>query len=120
MMDTRPKTLFIDIDGTLTQHTKLSNTAHPEWPMQPLAGTIDKILEWEAKGYNIILVTGRKECMRESTIAQLARCGIIYDQLIMGIGGGPRVLINDMKPDGSRYAHAINVQRNEGIGGLDL
>lgn len=119
-MDTRPKTLFIDIDGTLTRHVKLSESCTSYHSMELLPGTIDKILEWESKGYNIILTTGRKECMRDATVKQLAECGIIYDQLIMGIGGGERVLINDIKPDGAYYAFAINVKRNEGIGDLHL
>ena len=43
-----------------------------------------------------------------------------YDQLIMGIGGGQRVLINDLKPDGSLTAGAINLNRNQGISNLEL
>ena len=47
----------------------------------------------------IILTTGRKEGMRRITEQQLESAGIVYDKLIMGIGGGARVLINDLKPD---------------------
>ena len=46
----------------------------------------------------IILTTGRKEGMRRITEQQLENAGIVYDRLIMGIGGGIRVLINDLKP----------------------
>ena len=60
---------------------------------------IDKILEWNKKGYTIILTTGRRESNRELTIKQLQEAGIFYDQLIMGVGRGPRVVINDLKPD---------------------
>jgi hypothetical protein len=88
--------------------------------MELLEGTIEKLLEWDKKGYNIILTTGRKEGMRTQTERQLQEVGIFYDQLIMGIGGGPRVLINDNKPDGKEAAFAVNVERNKGINDLIL
>jgi hypothetical protein len=51
----------------------------------------------------------------------LSKLGIIYDKLILGIGGGKRVLINDRKPDDNEdYAIAINLKRNSGIKNLDL
>ena len=66
--------------------------------------------------YNIIvLVTGRRESMRKNTEKQLSEAGIIYDQLVMGIGGGSRVLINDDKPNGTKTASAYSISRNNGI-----
>ena len=59
--------------------------------------------------------------MRKSTEIQLAEAGIMYDQLIMGIGGGVRVLINDTKPYGDfNTAEAINLNRNEGIKNIKI
>jgi hypothetical protein len=59
--------------------------------------------------------------MRKSTEAQLRRAGIIYDKLIMGIGGGARVLINDLKPDRpGDTATAINLKRDTGVGNLEI
>ena len=54
--------------------------------------------------------------MRKATVKQLEKAGIIYDQLIMGIGGGQRYLINDLKP-GRDYDTAIsfNLKRDKGI-----
>ena len=64
----------------------------------------------------MILTTGRKESSRRNTEKQLQEAGIIYDSLIMGIGGGKRFLINDRKSDNSEdYAVAINLNRNKGI-----
>jgi hypothetical protein len=83
--------------------------------MKVLPGTKEKLWEWDGKGYNIILTTGRKEGMRKSTEEQLRKAGIIYDQLIMGIGGGDRVLINDKKPDGRVAASVINLNRDDGV-----
>ncbi len=59
--------------------------------------------------------------MREQTVKQLAQVGIIYDQLIMGIGGGTRVLINDLKDNSDHLtAIAICVKRNKGIKDIDV
>ena len=59
--------------------------------------------------------------MRKVTEKQLWKAGIIYDQLIMGIGGGQRYLINDLKP-GRDYdtAISINVERDTGIGDIEI
>ena len=114
---TKPKTIFCDIDGTLTEHP---NTAQDiskynlDQEMRVLPGTRDKLWEWDSKCYNIILTTGRKEGMRKSTEDQLRKAGIIYDQLIMGLGPGERILINDRKK-GKDTAYAINIDRDKGI-----
>ena len=60
-MDLRPKTLICDIDGTLVEHNRPDVVANPKTKLKLLPGTIDKLLEWEYKGYRIILLTGRKE-----------------------------------------------------------
>lgn len=119
-MDTRPKTVICDIDGTLVKHNNPATVATSGHKLELLPGTLDKLMEWELKGYNILLLTGRKESMREVTEQQLRDVGIFYDQLIMGVGGGPRYLVNDNKPDSSEAAFAVNVQRNIGIANIDI
>lgn len=119
-MDPRPKTIICDIDGTLVSHNKPSDAAKKSTELVLLEGTIDKLNEWERSGYNIILLTGRKESMRQVTIDQLTQLGIYYDQLVMGVGGGPRYLVNDYKPDGTEAAFAVNVERNKGIKNIQL
>ena len=119
-MDYRPKTIFCDIDGTLVKHELPWKNAIPKKQLELLPGTIEKFSEWDAKGYIIILVTGRKESLRANTERQLAEIGIIYDQLVMGIGGGPRVLINDDKPNGTKTASAVNIVRNFGISEIEI
>ena len=123
-MNHKPKTIFCDIDGTLCAYpytaTKNGNYSMDS-DMEPLPGTLKKLWEWDKAGHMIILTTGRKEGMRKSTEAQLRRAGIIYDKLIMGIGGGNRILINDRKPDsGIDTAYSINIHRNEGIAEIEL
>jgi hydroxymethylpyrimidine pyrophosphatase-like HAD family hydrolase len=116
MKESRPKTIFCDIDGTLVRHSSPLKTTSPDFKMEILPGTLDKLIEWDRMGYNIILITGRREGARKETERQLSESGIIYDKLIMGVGGGMRYVINDRKPKGEEdYAHAINLTRNEGI-----
>ena len=114
------KTIVCDIDGTIfhqagdcygqiTSHAVLT------------PGAIEKIREWERKNYNIVLLTGRKESTRETTEKQLAKLGVMYDKLVMGVGGGPRVLINDLKPGKDiTMSVAINVKRNEGLSNVKV
>ena len=81
----------------------------------------EKLIEWDRNGYNIILLTGRKESLRKVTEDQLSKTGIFYDQLIMGVGGGKRYLINDWKLNSTEdYAIAINLKRNTGIKNLEI
>ena len=121
MRETRPVTIFCDIDGTLVKHCSPFVATQPNFRMELLPGTLEKLEEWDRKGYNIILTTGRRESMRKVTEKQLAEVGIIYDTLIMGIKGGKRVLINDRKPSGNKnYASAINLTRNEGINNIKI
>lgn len=118
-MDIRPKTIFLDIDGTLIEHSENISEQFTKTP-KLLDGTLEKLAEWDRKGYNIILTTGRREGVRDITIKQLSELGIYYDQLIMGIGGGIRVLINDRKKDKEyNTAIAINLTRNQGISNIE-
>ena len=118
-MNIRPKTLFVDIDGTLIKsHGDLSSQMLLEPEL--LDGTLETLNPWEQKGYRIILTTGRKESLRDITVKQLAELGIFYDLLIMGFGGGDRILINDRKPDSEvDTCFAINLKRNVGIKDLN-
>ena len=121
MKDIRPKTIICDIDGTLVKHDSPLLSARPEYKMVLLPGTPAKLDEWDRMGYNIILLTGRRESARKVTEKQLAEAGIIYDQLIMGIGGGVRVLINDLK-SGKDHNTAIsfNLKRDTGIKDIEI
>ena len=121
MTDTRPITIFCDIDGTLVHHQPPGSVAKTDAKLELLPGTIEKLNEWDSKGYCIILVTGRKESMRDITEKQLKDVGIFYDKLIMGIGGGPRYIINDKKPNNNNdTAHSICLDRNIGILNINI
>lgn len=121
MIDNRPKTIFCDIDGTLTKQIKPHQAADPDFKLELLPGTIETLEEWDKLGYKIILTTGRKESMRSSTEIQLKRVGIFYDLLIMGLGGGKRILINNMKSNSDiEYALSFNLPINYGITNLQI
>ena len=113
------KTLFIDIDGTLFKHKgTFSNIAMSESTLLPDAR--EKMNEWCSKEYKIILTTARRESLREKTEQDLSRLGIPYDNLIMGISKGQRIIINDKRPTGEETAFAINVERDEGLGEVNI
>ena len=107
-----PKTYFLDIDGTLLKHLNdFQDTIHlEELPILP--GVTEKVGQWHCKGHTIVITTGRAESMRAATELQLQNAGIVYDQLVMGLTNGVRILINDYVPDTPRKAFARNVRRN--------
>ena len=117
----RSKTIFCDLDGTLVKHSNPIDVQNPNLELEVLPGTQKRLVEWDTKGYYIVITTGRKESARQPTIKQLSRAGIIYDQLIMGFGGGDRILINDRKKDSERNtASVINLTRNKGVEDVEL
>jgi hydroxymethylpyrimidine pyrophosphatase-like HAD family hydrolase len=114
----KPKTIFCDLDGTLVKHSEPAQIQDPNYKLEVLPGVHEKLREWDFKRYYIVITTGRKESAREPTIKQLQMAGITYDLLIMGFGGGDRILINDRKPNSDRdTAYAINLVRNVGLKG---
>jgi len=116
----RPKTLFIDIDGTLVHHSGDITKQYTD-DLIILPGVLDKFKHWDKGGYIIILTTGRRESGRQKLQEQLIKLGIFYDHLIMGIGGGKRILINDLKDDSDELtAEAITVKRNIGLEGIEI
>ena len=116
----RPKTLFLDIDGTLVYHSGDIVKQYAD-DLNILPGVLDKFKDWDKKGYIIILTTGRRESGRVKLEEQLNKLGIFYDRLIMGIGGGKRIIINDLKDDSDELtAEAITIKRNVGLEGIDI
>jgi len=126
------KTIFCDIDGTLVRHLGAGLTGQINHNIDDdlflLPSSIEKLNEWQAKGYTIILTTGRRESQRKQTEEQLTRLGAIWDQLIMGLPNGPRIVINDLKAgvdpdldqDYVKTAQSICLVRNKGIGDVEL
>lgn len=103
------KTWFIDLDGTLVVHN-----AHKNGGDVLLSNTI-KFIESIDKNDIIVLTTAREEIYRDSTIKFLNENKIRFNHIIFGLPSGSRILINDNKPDGTKTAFAVNVERNIGI-----
>lgn len=119
-MNPSPKTIFCDIDGTILKHHNNIVDNYQKVP-EDLDNVINQIKQWERLNYKIILTTGRKECVRKRTEEQLQQIGIVYDELIMGLPNGKRILINDKKPNGvENTAYSINLVRNKGMNDVDL
>jgi hydroxymethylpyrimidine pyrophosphatase-like HAD family hydrolase len=121
MNSNKPKTIFCDLDGTLTKHPKdVGLIQNPDYELEVLPGVKEFLYTIDVNSYHLVITTGRKESAREATIKQLHRAGILYDQLIMGFGGGDRILINDRKPDGRDTASVINLTRDKGVEDVQL
>lgn len=114
----KPKTLLIDIDGTVLKHMHSISDVYAN-DAEVLPGVIEKINSWDSNGHKIIFITARKESTREVTEQQLRKFGIAWDQLIMGAGGGERYLLNDKlgKEDRDR-AVGINLITDEGFNSI--
>ena len=114
------KTIFCDIDGTIFKHRYSS--LHDIMTCNPvlLPGVIKKFIEWRSKDYYIVLTTARPEGCRRTTEEHLAIYGLFYDQLVMGLPVGPRVVINDKKPNGMVTSYAISLERNEGLESVEV
>lgn len=111
----KPKTIFCDIDGTILQHLHKFSDVIKTQPIL-LDDVITKFNEWDSYGHKIILCTARKESARDITEKQLKDLGICWDQLIMGITSGVRVLINDKLNDNDvDRSVSVNVITNNGF-----
>ena len=115
-VDYRPRTYFIDIDGTLVQHAMKGQADNVTTSRLPGAKDfIDRLL---AAGHRVILTTGRRKTLRLETEQQLSDAKIAYDELIMDLPPGIRIVVNDAKPDVPVTAYGITVPRNQGC--LDI
>jgi|TARA_R100000664_G_C2758912_1_gene148158 hydroxymethylpyrimidine pyrophosphatase-like HAD family hydrolase len=110
------KTIICDIDGTLVTYRKdakgIISSNHNALP-----GVVEKLNRWENQGCKIILITGRRESLRNITEQALVDLGIPFDMLLMGFADTGRVLIND---EGSKVkAHSVSLKRDEGFVNFD-
>jgi len=116
------KTVFCDIDGVIFSHFKsIDEIIDMDVRSSILPGVKEKFQEWTAKGYMVILVTGRPPSLRRVTEQQLETAGIVYYNLIMGLPRGQRVIINDLKSNCDEYtAIGINLKRDQGLSDVEI
>ena len=113
------KTIICDIDGTIFKYPPGGHSDLVNVDPVMLPNVIKKFNEWEMKGCRIILITGRRESVREITEATLTDFGIPFDVLLMGYADTGRVVINDINWKGKVKAHAVNLNRDEGFENVD-
>jgi|TARA_Y100000817_G_C16470908_1_gene373664 phosphoserine phosphatase len=113
------KTIICDIDGTIFKYRQNVSVAAVFQNAESLPGVVKKFNEWEAAGHKIILITGRRESIREITEKTLIENGIPFDMLIMGCADTGRILINDINFVGKTKAHAVNLERDAGFEDYD-
>lgn len=118
MRETR-KTIFCDIDGTIFKHKCTLSKMVTEKPVI-LPGVLDKFYEWRENDYYIVITTARPEGCKRITEKQLHEVGLFWDKLIMGLPVGPRVVINDKKPNGMITSYAVCVDRNAGLEDVEV
>ena len=109
----KKSTIFCDIDGTLFVYRKFDTMLST--PAQLINSTAEYIRESHNQGNHIVFTTARPETLRNFTILELLNNDIPYDQIVMGIGRGTRILINDNEFEGENRAIAYSLKRDEGI-----
>ena len=111
-------TIFCDLDGTIIVH----EDSPTNLGIKILEGAYKIIKNWKDQNYYIILTTARNSINREYLESELSKHNIIYDELIMNLSSGTRILINDRKPSDFLKPSAIayEVERNIGIKNIDI
>ena len=100
-------TWIFDLDGTLVRHN-----GHKERGEELLPGAKELLGRIPAEDM-IVIVTARKEEVREQTEEFLRANGIRYDHIIFNAPYGERIVVNDRKPSGLNMSVAVNLDRDE-------
>lgn len=108
-----PHTWIFDLDGTIVQHN-----GHLSGDDILLPGVTEFWANIPAEDF-IIIISARDEGYHTVTSLFLESCGLRYDLLLLGVPKGERILINDKKPSGMLTAHAINIERDTGLGNAE-
>jgi hypothetical protein len=108
-------TLFVDIDGTLVKYRKFSELA--ESTLIPIQDVIDYVNNHHDNGSVVVITTARPDSYRLFTKQELDTLGVRYSQLIMEMGRGTRVILNDIDPENPELPRAIgiNLERDGGL-----
>jgi hypothetical protein len=112
------KTYFIDVDGTLVTH--LSNAEldeyldKPEHKEQLLVG-VKQLWETFSDDDVIIITTARETRHKAMTEKIFEENNLRYNQMIVNLPSGPRIVINDTPDVMFKKAIGINIMRNGGF-----
>lgn len=111
-------TFFVDIDGTIVVYRKFSELETAE--LTPIQDVIDTINDYYDQGAIIIITTARPSTYELFTKQELEKLGVKYHQIIMGIGRGTRVVLNDKDPDSPETPRALGINLNRNLGWEDI
>lgn len=109
-------TLIFDIDGVIFEHDKGFNSTKGKYtyPTNEITKNVNFLRDRYNLGDNIVLMTARPEIEKSNLLRELSQKKIPFTKLIMGLSGGPRILINDKKPlKKIKTALAIQTKRNQ-------
>ena len=110
-------TLFLDLDGTIFKHDSgggVGEFLYSKNPSLVSEGIPNWIQSVKAYGYTIVITSARHESSRSLVRDQLEAFHIPYDELLLGLSGGPRFIFNDMKSSLACFptSYAFNYPRN--------
>jgi NDP-sugar pyrophosphorylase family protein len=93
------ESFFYDIDGVIIEHDAgyHSRIGRYDYDSREISENISKIRQQYIFGGLICLTTARPEEERKPLEDYLHKVGVPYDQLVMGLNPGKRILINDRK-----------------------
>jgi len=117
---TKNPTFFVDIDGTIVKYRKFSELSSSE--LTPIQDVIDFINKSYDEGAHIVITTARPPQYELFTKQELEKLGVKYHQMIMGIGRGTRVVLNDKDPEMPDLPRAwgINFIRDQGLKDIEI
>ncbi len=113
---------FIDVDGTIMEHQSdfrlLDALFNKEWRLDNILPGVAHLWEQIPEQDYIVITTARPSFFRYMTEKALKSHGLRFDYILMDLPSGPRILVNDTKPEeegGMETAYAIPVERNKGL-----
>lgn len=117
---TKHPTFFVDIDGTIVKYRKFSELSTAI--LTPIQDVIDFINKSYDEGCHIVITTARPQSFELFTKQELEKLGVKYHQMLMGIGRGTRVVLNDKDPDSPELPRAwgINFIRDQGLKDIEI
>jgi len=117
---TKNPTFFVDIDGTIVKYRKFSELSTSV--LTPIQDVIDYLNKSYDEGAHIVITTARPPQYELFTKQELEKLGVKYHQIIMGIGRGTRVVLNDKDPEMPDLPRAwgINFIRDQGLQDIEI
>lgn len=113
-LSTLPKTWILDLDGLLVPHN-----GHLSGSDRLLPG-VAEFAKKIGPDDKVVLLSSRDPDLQDAAIAFLRDAGIHVAGTVFGLPHGERILFNDRKPSGLPTAHAINLDRDQGLADVNF